>query len=273
MLFRSLANLTQHVSFPKHRFNHTLDLVISQTDFTLRPVVSQCPISPSDHFPNLFSLNISRPPSSPISEHLLRAIPFIKVERFTGDIISSRLITHPPSNPSDLIDSYNSTLTNLNVRSSTNPLQYTALADFAESNNIYIFALPETWTYPNTTSAQLFDSIPHGFTSTSNPRPVSSSCTSSVVGGGTAFLLREPFKIISSPDITFKSFEMSTVTLKLPHSKLSHFNIHRPPSSSDNFEKLHHSLSSSMTFKLLSLPYLLHHMTFSLLEISTYMLS
>ena len=85
---------------------------------------------------------------------------------------------------------------------------------------------------PDTTSAQLFESIPHGFTLINNPRPVSSSCTSSVVGGGTAFLIRDPFTLISSPDITFKSFEMSTVTLKLPHSKLSLFNIYRLPFSS-----------------------------------------
>ena len=51
----NLANLTQHVSFPTHRFNHTLDLVITQTDSTLCPVVSQCPISHSDHYPILYS--------------------------------------------------------------------------------------------------------------------------------------------------------------------------------------------------------------------------
>jgi exonuclease III len=146
----------------------------------------------------------------------------------------------------------------LNIRSLTNPLHFTALADLAESNNIHIFALTETWINPNTTSAQLFDSIPHGFTLFSNPRPVSSSCSSSVVGGGTAFLIREPFTLISSPDTTFKSFEMSTITLKLPHSKLSLFNIYRPPSSSaksrdttsfsqflDDFQTLISSISTS----------------------------
>lgn len=143
-----------------------------------------------------------------------------------------------------------------NIKSLTNPLHYTALADLAESNNIHIFALTETWINPNTTSAQLFDSIPHGFTLISNPRPVSSSCTSSVVSGGTAFLIREPFTLISSPDTTFKSFELSTV--KLPHSKLSLSNIYRPPSSSaksrdtasfskllDDFQTLISSISTS----------------------------
>ena len=40
-----------------------------------------------------------------------------------------------------------------------------------------------------------------------------------------------------------------------------------------NLEILHHFLSFLMTFKLLSLPYLLHHMTFSLQEILTFMLT
>ena len=101
------------MSLPTHRFNHTLDLVIIQTDSILCSVVSECPISPSDHFPILYSLNISRPPSSPVSKHLTRAIHSINVERFARDIFSSRLITHPPSDLSDLIDCYNSTLTNL----------------------------------------------------------------------------------------------------------------------------------------------------------------
>ena len=117
------------------------------------------------------------------------------------------------SNPGPISTHSRLNMCTLNIRSLTNSLHYTALADLAESNNIHIFALTETWINPNTFSAQLFDSIPHGFTLISNPRPVSSSCTSSVVGGGTAFLIREPFSLISSPDTTFKSFEMSTVTL------------------------------------------------------------
>ena len=50
---------------------------------------------------------------SPVSKHLTRAIHSIYIERFARDIISSRLIAHPPSNISDLVDCYNSTLTNL----------------------------------------------------------------------------------------------------------------------------------------------------------------
>jgi len=71
----------------------------------------------------------------------------------------------------------------------TNHLHYTAIADLADTHNI---ALSETWISPSTTSAQLFDAIPRGFTFIDTPRPVPDSWTSSIVGGGTAFLLREP---------------------------------------------------------------------------------
>ena len=52
-------------------------------------------------------------PISPVSKHLTRAIHSINIKRFARDNISSRLIIHPPSNLSDLIDCYNSTQTNL----------------------------------------------------------------------------------------------------------------------------------------------------------------
>ena len=189
--------------------------------------VHQSPIKPPLLNLNLWSLFLS-PPYYPLHvfAFVIRGNIFLSILiLLSGDI---------QSNPGPISFHSRLNMCTLNIRSFTNPLHYTAPADLAESNNIDIFALTETWINPNTTSAQLFDSIPHGFTLISNPRPVSSSCTSSVVGGGTAtaFLIREPFTLISSPEATFKSFEMSIVTLKLPHSKLSLFNIYRPPSSS-----------------------------------------
>jgi exonuclease III len=119
-----------------------------------------------------------------------------------------------------------------NIRSLTNHFHYTALADLAQTHNVDIFALTETWISPNTTtSAELLDSIPHGFHLVSTPRPVTSSKTSNV-DGGTAFLVREPLSLLSSPTFTFKSFEVSTVTLKLPRSKLTICNIYHPPPTS-----------------------------------------
>jgi len=107
----------------------------------------------------------------------------------------------------------------------------TAIADLADTHNIDVFALFETWISPNTTSAQLFDAIPRGFTFINTPRPVPDSCTSSIFGGGTAFLLREPCKLLSTPTATFNSYEISLVTIKLIHSNLALYNIYRCPQS------------------------------------------
>ena len=59
-----------------------------------------------------------------------------------------------------------------------------------------------------------------------------SQLTHHPTGGGTAFLIREPFTQFSSSTPQFSSFEASSVTLKLPQAKISVFNIYRPPSSS-----------------------------------------
>jgi hypothetical protein len=109
----------------------------------------------------------------------------------------------------------------LNIRSFTNPLHYTAVSDLAQTYNIHVFSLTETWISPNTTSAQLFDAIPHGFSFISTPRPASHSSSSSIVGGGTGFLVREPCNILSSPTTTFRSFELSTVLAQILHCTIS----------------------------------------------------
>ena len=103
------ANLTQHDTFPIHIHSHTLDLVITATDSSLSPSVTYSPVSPSDHFPVIYSLNITLPPYVPPSKHFTRSIP-INVQRFIRDMISSRLITHPPANLTVLVDCFNSTL-------------------------------------------------------------------------------------------------------------------------------------------------------------------
>ena len=70
-----------------------------------RPLVWPTSFSSTPHFP--------RPSAAYAYSQTLGYIHSINIGRFIRDIISSRLITHPPSNLSDLIDCYNSTLTNL----------------------------------------------------------------------------------------------------------------------------------------------------------------
>ena len=75
----------------------------------------------------------------------------------------------------------------LNIRSLTNPTHYSALSSYAVDHHVHLFALTETWITPHTTSAELLDSIPRGFSLLSFPRHTCS--TAKVVGGGTAFLV------------------------------------------------------------------------------------
>jgi len=107
------TNLIKHVFFPTHRDHHILDLVITPTSSSLNPVIDHSPVSPSDHLPIFSSLSILPSILSPLTQISFRCFKSIGVSKFTRDILHSRLITHPPTNLSDLVDAYNSTLTSL----------------------------------------------------------------------------------------------------------------------------------------------------------------
>ena len=98
------------------------------------------------------------------------------------------------------------------------PLHSAALSDLVDLHKPDLVCLPETWMKPTTTYTELINCTPIGYTFVSNPRNFTKR--SSSTGGGTSFLIR------------LSSFESSFLTLKLPHSNLSVFNICRPPSSS-----------------------------------------
>ena len=59
----------------------------------------------------------------------------------------------------------------LNIRSLTNQLHYTALADLALTHHINLFALSETWVTPSTTFSELSEATPPEFSLISTPRP------------------------------------------------------------------------------------------------------
>jgi len=111
---------------------------------------------------------------------------------------------------------------------------YPAIWSFDDivSHHPDLFCLTETWIKNSTTCAELKDCTPPNYTFLSTPRTSSKGNSSAVVGGGTGFLIREPFTQLSTSVPQFSSFEHSSVTLKLPQSKISFFNIYRPPSSS-----------------------------------------
>ena len=111
-------------------------------------------------------------------------------------------------------------------------------ADIADSHHPDLFCLTETWIKSTTTPAQLVDCTMLGYNTTlliSHPRTPRFQ-KSQNVGGGTAFLVREPFSQIPSTISAYTSFEASAITLKLRSSKLTVFNVYRPPVSS-NFAK------------------------------------
>jgi hypothetical protein len=68
---------------------------------------------PSDPMPVIYSLNISPSPIVPMSNHLTPSIHPINIKSFIHVIMSSILITDPPTNLSDLVDCYLSTLATL----------------------------------------------------------------------------------------------------------------------------------------------------------------
>jgi len=71
-----------------------------------------------------------------------------------------------------------------------NPLKYTAISDLADTRNIHVFALTETWITPSATPSELRNAAPSGFFLVSHPR-IAPGNHAHVVGGGTAFLLEE----------------------------------------------------------------------------------
>jgi len=118
------------------------------------------------------------------------------------------------------------TVCTLNIRSILHPLHSAALSDLINSHNPDLFCITETWIKPTTTSAELLNCTPPNYSFTSIPRKHSGN------SGGTGFLIREPFTELPTRLPNYSSFESSSITLQLSRSKISVYNMYRPPSSS-----------------------------------------
>ena len=124
------------------------------------------------------------------------SMPIILLGLLSGDI---------QLNPGPASNTFN--VCTLNIRSLLNPMRYTAIFDLAQSRHVDLFALTETWITSSATSAELRNATSPGFSLVSCPRPASANLTSHIVGGGTAFLVREPAHIVNTPsNQKFKSF-------------------------------------------------------------------
>ena len=111
MSLLSDVNLTQYVSWPTHLHGHTLDLIIAPS--SLDPHVEALSSTPSDHLPVLTTLNMTSPAATQTTSHPYRKIASIDTAQFISDIANSNLVLHPPSTLDDLVQCYNTTLSNL----------------------------------------------------------------------------------------------------------------------------------------------------------------
>ena len=93
--------------------DNILDLVITSCQSKLSPSIVVSPTSPSDHFLVLTSLSVLPPPPKQSVVHTYRRIKSISIERFSDDIANSVLVTQPPSTLQELVDCYNSTLSEI----------------------------------------------------------------------------------------------------------------------------------------------------------------
>src|SRR6218665_1077361 len=125
-------------------------------------------------------------------------------------------------------------LCTLNIQSLRHPTHAAEINDLARSSHPPdLFALTETFLNGDTTLAEYQDCIPSGYNLHSTPRNLKSQVTNTTgARGGIAFLTREPSTVLDSPGYCFRSFECASITLKLPNTQLTIFNVYRPPNSS-----------------------------------------
>jgi exonuclease III len=103
-------NLKQYVSVSTHISNNTLDLVIAPCSSNILSSVTVSPVSPSDHYMVMSSVNFQPPLPKPATLRTFRRTKSIDVENFCNDIASSVLISDPPTTLPELVNCYNTTL-------------------------------------------------------------------------------------------------------------------------------------------------------------------
>ena len=144
------------------------------------------------------------------------------------------------------------TLCTLNIRSLFAENRSVFISDLLTSENIDIFALAETFQNSSVTPAQLLEVAPQHFQFFGQPRchhVVRSTRARSVnIGGGLGFLVRDSL----SPDLVslplFASFQSFAIGVRSRNSKLTIFNIYRPPDSSSYSKPFSTFLSEFCSF-------------------------
>ena len=110
-LLQSMA-LKQHVCIPTQHHGHTLDLIIIRDSDNLITDPSVTDTFLSDHATVLCNLSILK--GKPITRDVtFRKLKSIDLEVFTDDLRASELLLDPPTLLTDLVRSYNTTLSSL----------------------------------------------------------------------------------------------------------------------------------------------------------------
>ena len=105
-------NLEQFVQEATHEHGHTLVLVMCRKEDAIISAPSVCPNAISDHYTITFRI----PWHKPQAERKLltfRKVKDINIEKISADIQASKLVSDPPSDLDDLVQCYNTTLSDI----------------------------------------------------------------------------------------------------------------------------------------------------------------
>jgi len=106
------CSLVQHIDFPTHIHGHTLDCLITPSDFT--GMDSICNMgSISDHFCFSCKLDISSPPNHTAKLITFRQYHKIDRDQMKRDLQKTAFVVSPSDNVSDLYDQYMSSLSSV----------------------------------------------------------------------------------------------------------------------------------------------------------------
>ena len=115
LLFLELIDsfsLEQHVRVPTHQQGHTLDLLLTRSSDHSVSDVSTTQILPSDHAAIMCLLAIRKPDPTKVVIKT-RKVGEIDIDTFRQDILDSELYTAPSTDLNQLVEQYESVLSNL----------------------------------------------------------------------------------------------------------------------------------------------------------------
>ena len=114
--FQSLldsSDLKQHVSFPTHKYGHTLDLLLSRNTSNIISSVEWTIPFISDHYTVHATINVPTKTRPPLIKKLVRSFRKIDINQFSNDIFNSVLHSSSPSSLDSYFQLFTSTLSSI----------------------------------------------------------------------------------------------------------------------------------------------------------------